>query len=1011
MLDVLMYPSPDRIREANDGISQVVTNYGKYSEQHGFRYVGEGEPHDIVAVHAGMMAGAGKNLVSHCHGLYWTGDRQGETWERKANKNVIASLRQAKIITVPSSWVGETIARDMHVQPVVVPHGINLEDWQDVAGSGNYVLWNKNRQTVTCNPKDMNALALKFPNVQFVSTFGTNAPNVHLTGKMPFARMQGLIKGCAIYLATVKETGGIGIMEAMAAGKPILGYASGAITDLVQHGVNGFLAKTQEELFDGLIYCIENKDVLGENSRNLAENLTWSKATAKVAEVYRAAVEEEPATASIIIPCYNYAPLVGRAIESAIAQTYKQLEHIIVVDDGSTDNTREVVAEWMQRDQRVRYIHQSNAGVAIARNRGIRETDSKYICCLDADDFLQPGFLSVCINELEQDRSLGVAYTKLKLISRDGTREAREPSEWPGEFNYDQQVRGLNQVPTCCVYRREAWERLGGYRQRYAPRGCGSEDAEFWLRMGSIGYGAKLATTEPMFVYSFGGRTTGDSNYVEIDWLAWHPWTHDALHPFASVATPAKDSHAVLSYDEPLVSVVVPVGPGHENNVVNALDSLEAQSFRKWEAICVWDSPNTKILEERKKAYPFVRWEDGGGLGAGHARNVGARVARAPLLMFLDADDWFYSQMLERCVDEYSAEGGEVAIYTDSVGKAKLSKETVRNTEPGKILFYDGDTQETVIAQKNKEYNWEKAMLQPNQADMYIWCYISTLHPTSWFFEVGGFDESMISWEDWDYWLRIARMGKCFIHLEEELMVYPYYTGNRREQGRENWVELANYMRGKYEGMPMRRCGSCGGRRTRPRPTTTSLRTSVVQTAERGVSVFDFDDDMIMISYNSPNRGDHRVIGHAQFSYPIQGLRMISVGGAMRVDYGYRKQGDRFLVHRNELEAAPDLFKPVSASIPEIQIAEQSRRPTPRPPEKLVSIPLTGKELEDQKFDLQTIPGVSSDIAEQLRDAGVDIPEDIIELGVEGLKELRGVGNRKAEIIYSATQKRLEDSS
>jgi glycosyltransferase involved in cell wall biosynthesis len=801
-------------------------------------------------------------------------------------------------------------------------------------------------------------------------------------------------------------------MEAMAAGKPILGYRTGAIVDLVKHGVNGYLAESIDDLYDGLVYCIENTETLGENSRELAKEFSWQRAVEKLAEVYRRAAQKQRPTVSVIIPCYNYASLVERAIQSAIIQDYPDLEHIVVVDDGSTDNTKEVVEKF--NDPRVKYIHQENSGVANARNNGIASVDSTYICCLDADDFILRGFLSSCVRALEGDRTLGAAYTKLRLISRDGTREAKRASEWPTRFNYDLQVIGQNQIPTCCVYRREAWERLGGYRQRYAPKGCGSEDAEFWLRMGSIGYGAKLATEDPLFIYSFGGRTTGDANYEEIDWLYWHPWARDALHPFASVATPERDSHPVLSYDNPLISVIIPVGPGHEKSAINALDSLTAQSLRQWEGICVWDSTDTEVLEEYKRAFPFIRWvQTDGGEGAGYSRNRGVEVARAPLLMFLDADDWFYPTMLERCIDEYSAQGGDVAIYTDSVGKALLDQETVDKAEDGKILYYDPATKETVIAQKNKTYNWEKAILQPNNADMYIWNYISTLHPKSWFYEIGGFDEVMESWEDWDYWIRLAHKGKCFIHLEEELMVYPYYTGNRRQQGIDNWEKLVAYMKAKYEGVEMMPCRGCGNKRRSPPPRIPIRQTTnVFQTAQReaGQVSFDFDSDMVMISYNSPNRGDHRVVGHAQFQYAVQGLRMIETSGALRVDYGYRKQGDRFLVHRREIEAAPHLFQPVSAAIPEIQIASQARRPQTRAPNRLVSNPLTGEELTgDRKFDLQTIPGISADVATQLRDKGIDMPEDIIELGVDGLKEIRGVGNRKAEVIIAAVQKRLEE--
>jgi glycosyltransferase involved in cell wall biosynthesis len=1024
-MKVLMHPLPSELNNSSNGISQVIQNYARYLPQYDIELVNPDQEYDVVAVHAGVkLLPPSGPTVSHNHGLYWTGDRAGAKWEWEANKNVVESIRHAKEVTVPSSWVAETLRRDMHLAPHVIPHGVNFDEWQNIE-FGGFVLWNKNRQTTTCDPRDVMYLAREFSNIGFVSTFGDPGSNVQITGAMSFDQMRDLVQRCTIYLSTTKETGGIGIMEAMASGKPILGYREGAIVDLVQHGVNGYLAESPQDLVQGFEFCLKNYQTLGANSRALAREFTWEKACETVADVYRKAAIVVPPTTSVIIPCYNYSHLIERAIESCI----EEADEVIVVDDGSTDNTKETVAKYP-----VKYIYQNNQGVAIARNRGIAESTGKYICCLDADDFIQPGLLGTCVRELEADVSLGAAYTKLLLISRDGTKVAKKASAWPGEFNYDNQVRGQNQIPTCCVFRREAWDRLGGFRQRYAPRGCGAEDAEFWLRLGSIGYGAKLATTEPLFVYSYGGNTTGDETYQEVDWLFWHPWTRDGRFPFASVATPEESkSHAVYSYDTPIVSVIVPVGPGHEKNVVSAIDSLEAQTFRKWECIVVWDSADKGLLGRYKKNYPFAQWlETEGGMGAGYARNRGVEVARAGLITFVDADDWFYPEMLEESLKEYYASGGDVAIYTDSVGKAVMSQESVDKAEHGKILFYEPSTQEAVVAQKNLAFDCEAAREQPNPARMYLWCYISTLHPKAWFEEVGGFDESMESWEDWDYWLRLARIGKCFVHLQSELMVYPYYTGNRREIGKKNAASLIQYMKGKYERMKSMPCAGCtGGRGSSPPPrmpirqTATGI-TSMSQRAE-GNAMFDIDRDMILANYTSPNRGDHLVIGHAVFSGVLaSGIRMERTKYGYQINYGYHAGGSRFIVHRDELVAAPHLFQAARSTVPEIQLASQRRMPIPPPPDPIEELPapanpvlasvrkmldaeMAQEELpKPVKTDLQTLPGITADIAAQLKQEGADTPEDVLLLGIDGLKELKGVGDKKAEMILAAIQARLQ---
>ena len=85
---------------------------------------------------------------------------------------------------------------------------------------------------------------------------------------------------------------------------------------------------------------------------------------------------------SIIIPTYNRAAFLPKAIESVLAQTYTDWE-LIVVDDGSTDNTREVVAQY--NDERIIYIYQENAERSAARNNGISQAKGDFICFMDSD--------------------------------------------------------------------------------------------------------------------------------------------------------------------------------------------------------------------------------------------------------------------------------------------------------------------------------------------------------------------------------------------------------------------------------------------------------------------------------------------------------------------------------------------------------------------------------------------------------------------------------------------------
>ena len=96
---------------------------------------------------------------------------------------------------------------------------------------------------------------------------------------------------------------------------------------------------------------------------------------------------------SIITPCYNGGKYIAETIDSVIAQSYSRWE-MIIVDDGSTDNSGEIVRQYMAKEPRIRFLQQKNAGSAAARNNGIRNANGRFIALLDADDLWDPQFLA-----------------------------------------------------------------------------------------------------------------------------------------------------------------------------------------------------------------------------------------------------------------------------------------------------------------------------------------------------------------------------------------------------------------------------------------------------------------------------------------------------------------------------------------------------------------------------------------------------------------------------------------
>lgn len=124
---------------------------------------------------------------------------------------------------------------------------------------------------------------------------------------------------------------------------------------------------------------------------------------------------------SVIIPLYNKAPYVRKAIESVIEQTYKEWE-LVVVDDGSIDGSGDIVKAI--HNSRIRLVRQDNAGVSAARNRGVAESTAPYICFLDADDWWEPTFLEEMARVIERHPNAGIYGTSYYIVKNGKKRIA-----------------------------------------------------------------------------------------------------------------------------------------------------------------------------------------------------------------------------------------------------------------------------------------------------------------------------------------------------------------------------------------------------------------------------------------------------------------------------------------------------------------------------------------------------------------------------------------------------------
>lgn len=183
---------------------------------------------------------------------------------------------------------------------------------------------------------------------------------------------------------------------------------------------------------------------------------------------------------SVIIPTYNRVGYLKEAIESVLQQSYPEIE-LIVVDDGSTDGTRELVASY---DQRVKYFYQQNLERGAARNRGILSSQGEYIAFLDSDDLWLPNHLESCAAALERGPAYGIAFSNAWLINSDGKIIGKNVrATWKGDLleriirNYSS--GGCNS--SSCLIRKGVFDLKNLFN--VDPRLSGSEDWEMWVRL------------------------------------------------------------------------------------------------------------------------------------------------------------------------------------------------------------------------------------------------------------------------------------------------------------------------------------------------------------------------------------------------------------------------------------------------------------------------------------------------------------------------------------------------
>lgn len=201
---------------------------------------------------------------------------------------------------------------------------------------------------------------------------------------------------------------------------------------------------------------------------------------------------------TVVIPCYNQGRFVREAITSVLKQVHKDVE-VIVVNDGSTDNSQKEIETCIAGHTSARLINQANRGVSAARNVGASKSskNSKYLLFLDADDFLHPEMISHAHSYLEDNGNVGAVFTRFQSVTDDGAligvpKDYFAPVVLPTTFGIERRTENVKSIsfftaftdtvnlPSNTVIRRDTFKKVGAWNEQLPQL---VEDKDLFMRL------------------------------------------------------------------------------------------------------------------------------------------------------------------------------------------------------------------------------------------------------------------------------------------------------------------------------------------------------------------------------------------------------------------------------------------------------------------------------------------------------------------------------------------------
>lgn len=238
---------------------------------------------------------------------------------------------------------------------------------------------------------------------------------------------------------------------------------------------------------------------------------------------------------TVYITNYNYEQFIETAIESVLAQTIQDFE-LFIIDDGSTDNSKEIIERYRSNDK-ISIIYQQNKGLNITNNVAMRAANGKYLMRLDADDFLEPNAIELMSQTLEQDEQLGLVFPDYYYVDANGQKTGQEK-----RHNFEKEVSLYDQPAhgACTMVRLSFLKALGGYNESFTCQ----DGYDLWIKF--VMHHKVTNITQPLFSYRRHGNnlTTNEDKILKTRKQIKAAFVKDHLKTPKTVAIiPVRDTY------------------------------------------------------------------------------------------------------------------------------------------------------------------------------------------------------------------------------------------------------------------------------------------------------------------------------------------------------------------------------------------------------------------------------------------------------------------------------------